>query len=84
MMHERYLTEIKVNKVEVGGLQELVNSAGGFAVLDIGLLQEILKCYNIANLWAATGWFLERFRQNFHVPEEVLDRMAQHRRRVPR
>lgn len=80
---ERTLVEGFRRPAEVGGLQELVNSASGFAVLDLGLLREILHCYNIANLWAAAGWFLERFRRSFHVTEGVLDQMAQHRPRAP-
>ena len=80
---ERTLVEGFRRPAEVGGLQELVNSAGGFAILDIGLLQEILQCYNIAYLWAAVGWFLERFRETFHVSNEVLDQMAQHRPKAP-
>jgi hypothetical protein len=67
----------------VGGLQELVDSASGFAVLDLELLQEILLCYDIANLWAAVGWFLECFRQTFHVTEEILNQMARHSPRAP-
>ena len=64
-----------------GGLEELVTSAGGFAVFDLGLMDEVLQRYGIANLWAATGWFLERFQQTFHVPEEILTRMERHRPR---
>ena len=66
-----------------GGLEELVTSASGFAVLDLTLLDEILQRYSIANLWAATGWFLERFRKTFHVPDEFLNHMEQHRPRSP-
>ena len=66
-----------------GGLEELVISASGFAVLDLTLLDEILQRYSIANLWAATGWFLERFRKTFHVPDEFLNHMEQHRPRSP-
>ena len=80
---ERTLVEGFRRPVEVGGLHELVNSAGGFAVLDLDLLQEILHCYDIANLWAAAGWFLEQLRQSFHVTEAVLDQMAQHCPRAP-
>jgi hypothetical protein len=40
------------------GLEELVTSAGGFAVFDLGMIDEVLQRYGIANLWAATGWFL--------------------------
>jgi hypothetical protein len=62
---------------------DLVISASGFAVLDLTFLDEILQRYGIANLWAAMGWFLERFRESFHVPEEFLNRMEQHRPRSP-
>lgn len=80
---ERTLVEGFRRPGEVGGLQELVKSASGFAVLDLDLLQEILHCYKIANLWAATGWFLERFRQRFYVTEEVLYQMTQFCPRAP-
>ncbi|MEN8183533.1 MAG: hypothetical protein ABFS46_13475 [Myxococcota bacterium] len=63
-----------------GGLEELVLSAGGFATLDIDLLGEVLARYDVANLWGATGWFLERTRETFHVPEAVLERFTM---RVP-
>lgn len=59
-----------------GGLEELVQSAAGFTTLDLDLLGKVLERYAVANLWAATGWFLERTREVFHVPEEVLDRHA--------
>ena len=73
---ERTLIEGFRRLTEVGGLQELVNSASGFAVLDLELLQEILLCYDIANLWAAVGWFLECFRQTFLVTEDILNQMV--------
>ncbi len=64
----------------VGGLEELVLSAGGFVTLDLILLGKVLECYGLANLWAATGWFLERTRETFHVSEADLKR---HEERVP-
>ena len=67
----------------VGGLEELVQSASGFATLDLDLLEKILRTYAAANLWAATGWFLERFQRTFYVTEKVLDRMTQQRPRSP-
>jgi predicted transcriptional regulator of viral defense system len=66
-----------------GGLEELVLSAGGFSTLDLDLLTEVLDRYNIANLWAATGWFLERFQTVFYVSDEVLTRMERRRPRSP-
>jgi len=80
---ERTLVEGFRRPALAGGLEELVNSAGGFAVLDLNLLEDVLQRYGIANLWAATGWFLERFQQTFHVPEEILIRMERHRPRSP-
>lgn len=80
---ERTLVEGFRRPAEIGGLEELINSAAGFAVLDLELLLEILRCYNIAYLWAAIGWFLERFRQSFHVPQKILDQAAQNRPRAP-
>jgi predicted transcriptional regulator of viral defense system len=66
-----------------GGLEELVTSASGFAVLDLTLLDQILQKYSVAKLWAATGWFLERFRETFHVSEEFLSHLERHRPSVP-
>lgn len=78
---ERTLVEGFRRPSLAGGLEELVLSAGGFPTLDLDLLEEILRRYNIANLWAATGWFLERNQRVFHVPDEFLQRV---RRRCPR
>jgi hypothetical protein len=66
-----------------GGLEELVDSAGGFPALALDLFEEILRRYDMANLWATTGWFLERFQKSFHVSEAVLGRMERHRPRSP-
>lgn len=55
-----------------GGVEELVESAAGFPVLELELLQELLSAYGSKSLWAATGWFLERYRQTFYVSDEVL------------
>jgi predicted transcriptional regulator of viral defense system len=67
----------------VGGAEELVVSAAGFPTLDLALLEEILRRYDIATLWSAAGWFLERFREVFHVPENVLARFKTRRPRSP-
>jgi predicted transcriptional regulator of viral defense system len=80
---ERTLVEGFRQPERVGGLPELVDSAGGFAVLDLELILEVLQQYDTANLWAATGWFLERFEKTFHVSEEFLDLMARHRPQAP-
>ena len=78
---ERTLVEGFRKPALVGGLEELVNSARGFPVLDLSLLENILERFGTARLWAAAGWFLERFRAEFHVPGEFLDNFE---RRKPR
>lgn len=80
---ERTLVEGFRRPALAGGLEELVSSAGAFPVLDLDLLMEILRRYGIANLWAATGWFLERFQKDFHVPPEFLARLESHRPHSP-
>lgn len=76
---ERTLIEGFHRPALTGGTEELALSASGFPVLDLDLLEDILHRYAMANLWAATGWFLETFRQRFHVPDPALARL--HRRR---
>jgi len=67
----------------VGGLSELIESAGAFGVLDLDLLRKILEAYNQKALWAAVGWFLERFQQSFFVPEQYLSLLEKHQPRSP-
>jgi predicted transcriptional regulator of viral defense system len=67
----------------VGGLAELVESAAGFATLDFTLLDGILRAYQQKTLFAGVGWFLERYRQHFYVPEDVLRRLARRRPTSP-
>jgi predicted transcriptional regulator of viral defense system len=80
---ERTLVEGFRRPALVGGLEELVTSASGFPTLDLDLLIKVLRRYDAANLWAATGWFLERFQQSFHVPETKLARFERRRPRSP-
>ena len=69
---ERTLVEGFRRPELVGGFEELVASAAGFAVLDVKLLLGILERYHTSRLWSAVGWFLERFRNDFHVKDDVL------------
>ena len=80
---ERTLVEGFRRPALAGGLEELVQSASAFPILDLDLLEQVLRRFDVANLWAATGWFLERFQRSFHVPERFLGRMEQHRPRSP-
>jgi len=62
-----------------GGAAELVESAAGFPVLELGLLESLLEAYSEKALYAATGWFLERYQRTFSVPDSFLHRLAQNR-----
>jgi hypothetical protein len=81
---ERTLIEGFRRSALSGGYEEFITSTSGFSILDLDMLTKILHCYNNANLWAATGWFLERFRTTFHVEESILLEMEKHRPRSPR
>lgn len=78
---ERTLVEGFRRPALVGGIEELVESAIGFPTLDLSLLEQILLGYDIAVLWAAAGWFLDRYKKTFEVNEEYLKKIE---RRCPR
>lgn len=69
---ERALVEGLRKPPLVGGLEELLQSAAAFPALDLDLLHGVLATYRTARLWAATGWFLERFQQTFSVSDDFL------------
>lgn len=62
-----------------GGLEELVESAAGFGVLDLDLTQDLLREYRQRSLWSAVGWFLETYQRAFSVPSGYLARLEQRR-----
>jgi hypothetical protein len=68
----------------VGGLEELLNSAAGFGMLDLDLLQGVLAAYDQQFLWIATGWFLEAHQQVFSVPDSYLAPLERKRPPQPR
>lgn len=67
----------------VGGPGELVESAAGFPSLDPKLLLEVLELYDQKSLWAAVGWFLERYRRTFFVSDDLLGELQTRRPRSP-
>ncbi|MEX1258543.1 MAG: hypothetical protein WEG36_13080 [Gemmatimonadota bacterium] len=67
----------------VGGLEELVSSAGGFASLDFDLLAAVLDAYDLRILFAAVGWFLDTYRDHFFVPDDFLLDLERQRPRSP-
>ena len=70
---ERTLIEGLRRPDQCGGAEEVVISASGAPVLDLDLVLEILKRYDIARVWSAAGWFLERYRDQFHVSDSFLE-----------
>lgn len=66
-----------------GGVEEVVESAAGFASLDLAALERLLAAYDQRMLWAAAGWFLESHARTFHASPELLRRFETHRPRSP-
>lgn len=67
----------------MGGVEELVESAAGFGVLEVDLLRRLLQAYGDKGLYAAAGWFLERHQKTFYVPDEFLRWLEKRRPRSP-
>jgi hypothetical protein len=80
---ERTLVEGFRRLDRVGGLEELVTSAEGFASLDLGVLSAVLEAYDDKSTWAAVGWFLERYQRAFFVPDALLTDFEGHRPKSP-
>lgn len=80
---ERTLVDGFRSPALVGGVNEFVASAAGLPVLDLVLLRRVLSAYAEKGLYAATGWFLERYQRTFSVPESVLRQLERHRPRSP-
>lgn len=78
---ERTLVDGFRDPRRVAGLAELVAAAAAFSVLDLDLLERVLRAYDEQVLWAAVGWFLERQRETFSVPESYLARLERRRPR---
>lgn len=58
-------------------------SASGFATLDLELLERILRAYDLAYVWAATGWFLDQHHGVFHASSALLELCERRRPRSP-
>jgi len=80
---ERTLVEGFRRPVLVGGIEELLQSAGGFPILDLELLESILRIYDMRRIWAAVGWFLEARQQDFFVPNDFLEQCSRHKPKRP-
>jgi len=76
---ERTLVEGFRNPQYTGGIEELLQSASGFSVLDLDLLEKVLHKYDALRLWSAVGWFLDNFQKTFHVPDSYLARLEIHK-----
>ncbi|MCC6653260.1 MAG: hypothetical protein IT348_19065 [Candidatus Eisenbacteria bacterium] len=80
---ERTLVECLRQQHLAGGLEEIFESAAGFASLDLAALERLLVAFDQRLLWAATGWFLERHERTFHPTAGLLRRFESHRPRSP-
>ena len=59
----------------VGGLEEHVESAGGFRDLDLDFIAAYLKVLDQGILYAAVGWFLERYPEVADGPDAFLEQL---------
>lgn len=64
-----------------GGLQELLNSVLTWPSIDAEQLETYMQLLNRRVLYARVGFVLERFRQRWAVPPDMLDRLQE---RVPK
>ncbi len=76
---ERTLVEGFREPGRMGGVSELVDAAASLPVLDLDLVERFLRAFDEKVLWAAAGWFLERHRESFSVPDTYLTRLERHR-----
>jgi len=67
----------------VGGIEELINSAGGFTSIELALLVKVLERYSLRRLWAAVGWFLESHAAQFGIEDGDLRPFLENRPRSP-
>jgi predicted transcriptional regulator of viral defense system len=66
----------------VGGLDELVDSMDGFAVLKPELLIEVSSAYGSKRLWAAVGWYLQRRLKSLFLNDAILEEFKANRPRT--
>jgi len=78
---ERTLVEGFRRPHRVGGLDELAEAASGFAMLDFGILQDVLAAYDERATWAAVGWFVETWSDQWLPPREFIERCLAERPR---
>jgi predicted transcriptional regulator of viral defense system len=67
----------------VGGVDELIESASGFATLNLHDLTDVLSLYDSPRLWAAVGWFLETNQSRLFLPDAFLEDLGRHRPKSP-
>jgi len=73
---ERTLVDCLAAPGYAGGLEEVLQSAGGIPALDLDHLWGYLERLDQRRLFSAVGFFLEREAQRLFVPPEFLDRLA--------
>lgn len=78
---ERTLVDGLREPGRVGGTREFIESAAGLSVLDLDLVERLLRAYDEKVLWAAVGWFLETHQREFSVDDTLLRRLEKSRPR---
>lgn len=80
---ERTLVDCLASPRYAGGLEEVLQSAGGIPMLDLERLWGYLERMGQRRLFALVGFFLEREAQRLFVPPEFLDRLGRMRPSSP-
>jgi predicted transcriptional regulator of viral defense system len=66
-----------------GGLEEVWRSLSAIPLLDLRAVVDYVRLRNLATLAAKVGLFLERHKDHFSVPPQVLDELQSLRPRAP-
>jgi predicted transcriptional regulator of viral defense system len=80
---ERTLVDGFADPRWVGGLEEHVESAAAMRDLDLDLLAQYLEAFDQRILYAAVGWFLEKFPEVAGKEETFLQKLEKHLPRQP-
>lgn len=78
---ERTLVDGLREPGRVGGTREFIESAASLSVLDLDLVERLLRAFDEKVLWAAVGWFLETHQREFSVEDTLLKRLEKSRPR---
>lgn len=75
---ERTLVDCLLRPGRAGGVEEALNSLDGLGVVDTTALEEYLAVLGVKRAWALAGYYLEKRQDQLFIPDDVLQRLAEH------